>query len=54
MLFNSIAFACFLLIVFIAYWCLPHKYRWMLILAANYYFYLSWNAKYIVLILFTT
>ncbi len=54
MLFNSFAFALFLPIVFILYWLLPHKARWVLILAASYYFYMSWNAKYLVLILFTT
>ena len=54
MLFNSMAFAIFLPIVFILYWMLPHKYRWILLLSASYYFYMSWNAKYIVLIVFTT
>lgn len=54
LLFNSFAFAVFLPIVFILYWCLPHKYRWLLILVASYYFYMSWNAKYVVLIFFTT
>lgn len=54
MLFNSLAFATFLPIVFILYWQLPHKYRWILLLAASYYFYMSWNVKYVVLILFTT
>lgn len=54
MLFNSFAFAIFLPIVFIIYWSMPHKYRWLLILVASYYFYMSWNAKYVVLILFTT
>lgn len=54
MLFNSFAFAIFLPIVFALYWCLPHKYRWVLILIASYYFYMSWNVKYVVLILFTT
>lgn len=54
MLFNSFAFAIFLPIVFILYWALPHKYRWILILIASYYFYMSWNIKYVVLILFTT
>lgn len=54
MLFNSFAFAIFLPVVFALYWCLPHKYRWVLILIASYYFYMSWNAKYVVLILFTT
>lgn len=54
MLFNSYAFAIFLPIVFIIYWILPHKFRWVLMLAASYYFYMSWNAKYIFLIFFTT
>jgi len=54
MLFNSFAFAVFLLIVFAFYWLLPHKYRWWLMLLASYYFYMSWNFKYVVLILFTT
>lgn len=54
MLFNSFAFAVFLPIVFALYWCLPHKYRWILMLIASYYFYMSWNVKYVVLILFTT
>lgn len=54
MLFNSFAFAIFLPIVFALYWCLAHKYRWVLMLVASYYFYMSWNAKYVVLILFTT
>ncbi len=54
MLFNSFAFAVFLPIVFILYWALPGKHRWALILAASYYFYMSWNAKYVFLILFTT
>lgn len=54
MLFNSLAFAIFLPIVFILYWTFPHKYRWALLLAASYYFYMSWNAKYVFLILLTT
>ena len=54
MLFNSLPFAIFLPIVFILYWCLPHKYRWILLFVASYYFYMNWNAKYAVLILFTT
>ena len=54
MLFNSFAFAIFLPLVFILYWALPYKFRWVFMLAASYYFYMSWNAKYIFLILFTT
>lgn len=44
----------FLPIVFVIYWAIPHKYRWVLLLLASYYFYMSWNAKYVVLILGTT
>lgn len=54
MLFNSMAYAVFLPIVFVMYWAFPHRLRWPLLLAASYYFYMSWNAKYIVLIFFTT
>ena len=54
MLFNSLAFAIFLPIVFFLYWALPNKYRPIWILITSYYFYMSWNVKYVVLILFTT
>lgn len=54
MLFNSLAYAVFLPIVFICYWLLPHKFRWVLLLVASYYFYMSWNAKYVVLLLITS
>ncbi len=54
MLFNSLQFAVFLPVVFAIYWALPHKGRWPLLLAASYYFYMSWNVKYVVLIVFTT
>ena len=54
MLFNSFAFAIFLPIVFTLYWAFPHKFRWAVLLVASYYFYMSWNPKYVVLILFTT
>lgn len=54
MLFNSMAYAIFLPLVFIIYWCIPSKYRWILLLGASYYFYMSWNPKYVVIIAFTT
>ena len=37
-LFNSLAYAVFLPVVFILYWVLPHKFRWPLLLLASYYF----------------
>lgn len=54
MLFNSFSFAIFLPIVFVIYWRIPHKYRWLLTLVASYYFYMSWSTKYVFLILMTT
>jgi len=32
----------------------PVKYRWGLLLAASYYFYMSWNPAYLLLIIFST
>ena len=52
--FNSLEYAVFLPVVFAIYWLLPHKFRWPLLLVASYYFYMSWNPKYVVLILLTT
>lgn len=54
MLFNSLSFAIFLPIVFILYWAVPHKFRWIVLFISSYYFYMCWNVKYVLLILFTT
>ncbi len=52
--FNSIEFLIFLAIVLILYFTLPHAIRWVILLAASYYFYMSWNATLIFLIVGTT
>jgi alginate O-acetyltransferase complex protein AlgI len=54
MLFNSLEFLIFLPIVVALYFALPHRYRWVLLLMASYYFYMCWNYKYVVLIFITT
>jgi D-alanyl-lipoteichoic acid acyltransferase DltB (MBOAT superfamily) len=54
MLFNSLEFIVFFPIVVAAYFLLNPKYRWILLLAASYYFYMCWNYKYIVLIIVST
>jgi alginate O-acetyltransferase complex protein AlgI len=54
MLFNSIEFILFFPIVVAAYFLLPFRFRWILLLLASYYFYMCWNYKYIVLIIFST
>lgn len=54
MLFSSISFIFFMTAVFLIYWALPHKYRWMALLAANIFFYASWDVRYLLVILFAT
>lgn len=53
MLFQSLSFAVFMTVVFLLYWLLPHKYRWLLLLAANGYFYLSFDSVAWVVLLVT-
>ncbi len=54
MTFNSLHFLIFLPAVVILYYILPHKVRWILLLAASYYAYMSWNAWLIFPIMGTT
>lgn len=54
MLFNSIEFLIFLPITFILFWIMPKKFKWVILLAASYVFYMWWNWKLVFLILFTT
>ena len=54
MLFNSFHFLVFFPIVVGLYYALPQKFRWTLLLIASYYFYMSWKAEYIILIVAST
>ncbi len=54
MLFNSFSFLVFFPLVVIMYFALPQKFRWMLLLAASYYFYLSFKLEYFFLIAIST
>lgn len=54
MLFNSIDFLIFFPIVCIIYFLLSPKVRFIWLLIVSYYFYMCWNPKYIILILFST
>lgn len=54
MLFNSVAFLIFFPVVTLLFYVIPHKFRWVILLAASYYFYMSWDASLIILILGTT
>lgn len=50
MLFNSLSYAIFLPVVFAFYWILKERYRWILLLAASYFFYMCSGPKYGILI----
>ena len=54
MQFNSINFLIFFPIVLFFYFFLPRKCRTLLLLIASYFFYMSWNAKYAILIATST
>ncbi len=54
MSFNSWQFLIFLPVVVLLYWVLPKKFRWVMLLIASYFFYMSWNPWLIFLIVFTT
>ena len=54
MLFNSQLFLLFFPVVTLVYFVLPHRVRYLWLLAASYYFYMCWNAKYALLLLAST
>lgn len=54
MLFNSIDFLIFLPIVLVIYYIIPMKYKHIWLLISSYYFYMCWNAKYVLLIFVST
>ena len=49
MLFNSLHFLVFFPVVVLLYLIIPKKMRSIWLLAASYYFYMSWNPKYALL-----
>jgi D-alanyl-lipoteichoic acid acyltransferase DltB (MBOAT superfamily) len=57
MLFNSINFAIFLPIVFLLYWLFANRSiqaQNILLLGASYYFYASWDWRFLFLLIFST
>ena len=48
MLFNSIEFLIFFPIVTLLFYLMPHKWRWLLLLAASCFFYMWFIPKYIL------
>ena len=53
MLFNSLQFLLFFIIVTVTYFTINHKYRWFLLLAASSYFYMVFVPVYILILGFT-
>src|SRR5437870_4121415 len=51
MLFTTLNFAVFLVVVLALFFALPKPARRYVLLAASIFFYMSWNPKYVVLIL---
>jgi len=54
MLFNSYNFLIFFPLVTLIYFAIPHKIRYIWLLIVSYYFYMCWNAKYALILLFST
>ncbi|MCR5419825.1 MAG: MBOAT family protein [Lachnospiraceae bacterium] len=54
MLFNSLQFIIFFPIVVIVYFIIPKKVRYIWLLISSYYFYMSWNAMYALLLFAST
>ena len=50
MLFNSLEFLLFFIVVTAIYFILPHKFRWLHLLAASCYFYMAFVPIYIVIL----
>jgi alginate O-acetyltransferase complex protein AlgI len=53
MLFNSVVFAVFFVIVTLLYFILPYRWRWLLLLIASCYFYMFFLPIYILILFFT-
>ena len=54
MLFNSVAFFCFLPLVYLTYRVLPFRWQNWLLLLAGYVFYGWWDIRFLFLIAFST
>ena len=54
MLFNSLNFIIFFIIIVFLYYILPYKAGIYALLIGSYIFYMCWNPKLIVIIVFIT
>jgi alginate O-acetyltransferase complex protein AlgI len=54
MLLNTLRFAAFFIIVAIAYFITPYRFRWAILLAGSYYFYIAGSRPGYILILLSS
>jgi len=54
MLFNSVKFLAFFPLVTLLYFIVPKRVRYIWLLFASYFFYMSWNPKYALLLIIST
>lgn len=54
MVFNSVEFLIFFVLVVSIYFLLPYKFRWLFLLLSSCIFYMAWNPVYILLLLFSS
>jgi D-alanyl-lipoteichoic acid acyltransferase DltB (MBOAT superfamily) len=54
MLFNSIGYLLFLPVTVLLYYVLPFRWRWVLLLAASYFFYLLWRVEFVLVLMSAT
>ena len=54
MIFTTLNFLIFLVIVFFIYYLVPKKFRWIVLLLASIYFYVASSPKYIIYVLISS
>lgn len=54
MLFNSIGYLFFLPVTVLLYYVLPFRWRWVILLAASYFFYLLWRVEFVLVLMSAT
>lgn len=54
MLFNSIGYLFFLPVIVLLYYFLPFRWRWVILLAASYFFYLLWRVEFVLVLMSAT
>ncbi|WP_020601973.1 MBOAT family O-acyltransferase [Spirosoma spitsbergense] len=53
MLFNSLHFVFFFIVITTTYYLIPYRYRWLLLLIGSCYFYMAFVPVYIIILGFT-